>query len=211
MTGRSTSTEADEASGGSLPSAGDERLFSFKEVYDAHFRFVWRSLRRLGVPESDVADAVQDVFIVVHRRLGEFEGRSKVTTWLYGICYRVAHDRRRLAHVRRRAVDDDGELDNRADETVDVAADAERRQGLALLEAILDELPLEQRAVFTLFELDGLGGEAIAELLEIPLGTVYSRLRIAREQFKKTVARVQARDRFRATPPAPQRGVGGDR
>lgn len=214
MTGRSASREAREASGGSLPSAGDERLVSFKEVYDEHFRFVWRSLRRLGVPESDVADAVQDVFIVVHRRLGEFEGRSKVTTWLYGICYRVAHDRRRLAHVRRRADDDEGHLDDRADESADVAAAAERRQGLAMLEAILDELPLEQRAVFTLFELDGLGGEAIAEMLEIPLGTVYSRLRIAREQFKKTVARLQARDRFRAAAEAPPRragAVGGDR
>src|SRR5262245_19722044 len=124
MTGRSASSGAGEASGGSLPSAGDERLLSFKEVYDEHFRFVWRSLRRLGVPESDVADAVQDVFIVVHRRLGEFEGRSKVTTWLYGICYRVAHDRRRLAHVRRRVDDDEGHLDDRADESADVAAAA---------------------------------------------------------------------------------------
>lgn len=198
---------------GPLPSAGDERRLSFKEVYDEHFRFVWRSLRRLGVPESDVADAVQDVFLVVHRRLGEFEGRSKVTTWLYGICYRVAHDRRRLAHVRRRADDDDGHLDDRADESADVGAAAERRQGLAMLEAILDELPLEQRAVFTLFELDGLGGEAIAEMLQIPLGTVYSRLRIGREQFKKTVARLQARDRFRAVPEATPRraGMGGER
>src|SRR6185436_2560973 len=140
----------------------------FKEVYDEHFRFVWRSLRRLGVPESDIADAVQDVFIVVHRRLDEFEGRSKVTTWLYGICYRVARDRRRLAHVRRRVDDDDGMLEERADERADVAADAERKQGLELLEAILDEMPIEQRAVFTLFELDGMGGEAIAEMLEIP-------------------------------------------
>ena len=70
---------------------------TFKEVYEEQFRFVWRSLRRLGVRESDVADAAQDVFLVVHRRLDEFEGRSKVSTWLYGICYRVARDRRRLA------------------------------------------------------------------------------------------------------------------
>ena len=69
---------------------------TFKEVYDEHFRFVWRSLRRLGVRESDVPDAVQDVFLVVHRRLAEFEGRSKVTTWLFGICFRVARDRRKL-------------------------------------------------------------------------------------------------------------------
>ena len=213
MTGRSSSGEAVAASGGPPHGAGEERTVSFKEVYDEHFRFVWRSLRRLGVPESDVADAVQDVFLVVHRRLGEFEGRSKVTTWLYGIAYRVAHDRRRLAHVRRRA-DDDGQMEERADERVDVAAAAERSQGLALLEAILDEMPIDQRAVFTLFELDALGGEAIAEMLEIPLGTVYSRLRIAREHFQRSLTRMQARERFRLVPetvPGARAGAGGHR
>lgn len=169
---------------------------TFKEVYDEHFRFVWRSLRRLGVRESDVPDAVQDVFLVVHRRLAEFEGRSKVSTWLFGICFRVARDRRKLAHVRRRAGDDEPLLDC-ADERADVAAEAERRQGLALLEAILDELPIEQRAVFTLFELEGMSGEDIAETLEIPLGTAYSRLRIARDAFRRAVARLNAKEQFR--------------
>ena len=195
MTGQSTSSEA--VLDGPPPPAAVERIASFTEVYEEHFRFVWRSMRRLGVPESDVADAVQDVFLVVHRRLGEFEGRSKVSTWLYGICYRVARDRRRLAHVRRRS-DDDGDMDERPDERADVAAAAERRQGLELLETILDEMPIEQRAVFTLFELDAMGGDAIAEMLEIPVGTVYSRLRIAREQFRRSLSRMQARDRFRA-------------
>jgi RNA polymerase sigma-70 factor (ECF subfamily) len=169
---------------------------TFREVYEEHFRFVWRSLRRLGVRESDVPDAVQDVFLVVHRRLSEFEGRSKVSTWLFGICFRVAHDRRKLAHVRRRAADDEPLLDC-PDDRADVAAAAERRQGLQLLEAILDDLPLEQRAVFTLFELEGMTGEDIAETLEVPLGTVYSRLRLARDAFRRAVARLNARDQFR--------------
>ena len=177
---------------------------TFKEVYDEHFRYVWRSLRRLGVRESDVADVVQDVFLVVHRRLHEFEGRSKVTTWLYGICYRVARDRRRLVETRRQN-DDEADLTERPDDRADVGAEAERRQGLELLEAILDEMPLEQRAVFTLFELDAMSGEGIAEALSIPLGTVYSRLRIARDQFRKSLARMQARDRFRAA------SAGGER
>ena len=180
---------------------------TFREVYDEHFRFVWRSLRRLGVPESDVADAVQDVFLVVHRRLGEFEGRSKVSTWLYGICLRVARDRKRSAFVRRNASDDEGALDERPDERADVGAEAERRQGLAVLEAMLDELPLEQRAVFTLFELDGMSGDAIAELCEIPVGTVWSRLRIAREAFQRALARRQAQDQHRLA----RVGAGGGR
>ncbi|MGK4003656.1 RNA polymerase sigma factor [Sorangium sp. So ce1036] len=169
---------------------------TFGEVYAHHFRFVWRSLRRLGVPESDAADAVQDVFLVVHRRLAEFEGRSKITTWLYSICFHVARDRRKLAHLRRRAHDDEPLLDC-ADDRVDVGAEAERRQAIVLLEAILDELPLEQRAVFTLFELDGMSGEEVAELLDVPLGTVYSRLRLARDAFRRAVARLNARDQFR--------------
>lgn len=177
---------------------------TFQAVYDENFRFVWRSLRRLGMSEADVPDAVQDVFIVVHRKLSEFEGRSKVTTWLFGICMRVARDRRRLAHARY-TVSDDGAALERADESADVGVEVERRQGFQLLEAILDEMPMEQRAVFTLFELDSLSGEAIAELLDIPLGTVYSRLRIAREHFRKAIARRDARDRFRLA------GAGGER
>jgi RNA polymerase sigma-70 factor (ECF subfamily) len=176
---------------------------AFKVVYDEHFRFVWRALRRLGVPESDVSDATQDVFLVVHRRLDEFEGRSKMTTWLYGICLRVARDRKRLAHNRRRA-DDDTSLDEAADENVDVARDAERRQGLRLLEALLDALSDEQREVFTMFELEGLGGDDIAERLGIPSGTVHSRLRLARDAFERNLKRLQARDRFR------EPGAGGE-
>jgi RNA polymerase sigma factor (sigma-70 family) len=70
-------------------------------LYDENFAFVWRALRRLGVPDSDLADVLQEVFVVVHRKLGEFEGRSQVTTWLFRIAFRAARDRRNRAHVRR--------------------------------------------------------------------------------------------------------------
>jgi RNA polymerase sigma-70 factor (ECF subfamily) len=164
---------------------------NFRQLYDEHFRFVWRSLRRLGVHESDLPDAVQDTFLVVHRRLPEFEGRSKVTTWLFGICLRVASDGRKRAHGRRRSGQP---LVDTLDERVDVAAEAERRQALGRLELLLDELPLEQRAVFTLFELEGMTGDDIAETLEIPLGTVYSRLRLARAAFRQAATRLRAQE-----------------
>lgn len=168
---------------------------SFRAIYDEHFPFVWRSLRRLGVRESDVADAVQDVFVVVHRRLSEFEGRSKMSTWIFGICYRVASDRRKAARVRG-VVASEAQWLEAPDDRVDIAAEAERRQGLEKLESILDEMPLEQRAVFTLFELECMTGEEIAQTLDLPLGTVYSRLRLARETFRRATARLQAREQF---------------
>lgn len=185
-----------------------EPPLTLRSIYEEHFHFVWRSLRRLGVREADVPDAVQDVFLVVHRKLAEFEGRSKVTTWLFGISLRVARDRQKLAHVRRHVDDEQAVLDH-IDESVDIVGEAERRQAAAILEGILDELPIEQRAVFTMFELESLGGDAIAELLDIPLGTVYSRLRLAREAFQRSVARLRAREqRPRRPPPPPPRSSG---
>ena len=156
----------------------------FKEVYDAHFAFVWRSLRRLRIPEPSLKDAMQDVFLVVHRRLGEFEGRAKVSTWLFGICLRVAKDYRRRAHVRREVLDDTN-FASLVDHDSDTSAGAEERENLALFEAALDELEIDQRAVFILFELESMTGDEIAEALQIPLGTVYSRLRLGRAAFKK--------------------------
>jgi RNA polymerase sigma-70 factor (ECF subfamily) len=176
---------------------------NFRQLYDEHFSFVWRSLRRLGICESDVPDAMQDVFLVVHRRLAEFEGRSKMSTWIFGICYRVASDRRKAARrVSLESSDEEG-LDA-PDERVDIAAETERRQGLRTLEALLDEMPLEQRAVFTLFELECMTGEDIAQTLEVPLGTVYSRLRLARDTFRRSTARLQARDQFPMTALTPR-------
>jgi RNA polymerase sigma-70 factor (ECF subfamily) len=158
----------------------------FREIYDAHLPFVWRSLRRLGVPESEAADATQEVFLVIHRKLPEFEGRAKITTWVFRICMRVASDRRRRAHVRREVYEESGvpECEDRADGPVRMM---ERMQDLALFEAAMGRMDMGQRAVFSLFELEGMTGDEIAEALEIPLGTVYSRLRGARESFRRAV------------------------
>jgi RNA polymerase sigma-70 factor (ECF subfamily) len=168
---------------------------TFREVYDEHFGLVRRSLRRLGVPERDVADAVQDVFLVVHRRLGDFEGRSNVRTWVFGICMKVAASRRRAAHVRREIAE--AEPREVADDAADATIQLDRKKGLALIESILDELPLEQRAAFVLFELEGMDGEQIAELLDVPVGTVRSRIRLAREAIRERLLRMTARQQFR--------------
>jgi len=204
--------EASSKGSGAPAPEGTEGVapITFREVYDAHFAFVWRSLRRLGIRESDVADVAQEVFLVVHRKLPEFEGRSKITTWLFGIALRVARDRQRLASAKRQVSDESAILE-RADESADVHAKAERRESLALLESILDSMPMEQRAVFCLFELEGLTTTEIAELCEIPIGTVYTRLRLAREAFQAKLARQKAREAFVERGPARARAVGVDR
>ncbi len=162
----------------------------FERIYQEHFRQVWRFLARLGVPERDLPDAVQDVFVVVHRKLEEFEGRSRVETWLYGICMRVASDRRRRASQRWES------LEHPEEEQSDPLQNADdEKLGLrALAQRILLSMPLEQRAVFVCFELEGLSSQEVAERLEIPLGTVHSRLRLARAAFRKELARLRARE-----------------
>lgn len=165
---------------------------TFEELYDQHFEFVWRTLRRLGVPAPDLPDVAQDVFLVVHRRLADFEERGKVTAWLFRIAARAARDRRRRAHVRREIAAEES-LAEAADPKPDPSTSLERADARALLEQALTALDQDQREVFTAFELEGMSGQAIAAALEIPLGTVYSRLRLGRERFRQGVARVLAR------------------
>src|SRR5262245_46003352 len=117
---------------------------AFEAIYREHFAFVWRSVRRLGVPERHVQDAAQEVFVVVARKMESSEPTGRITTWLYAICLRVASDYRRRAAERFEVL---GEEPPHAVTTEQVEL-ADRR---ALLEAALDTMSLEQRAAFTLF------------------------------------------------------------
>jgi RNA polymerase sigma-70 factor (ECF subfamily) len=167
---------------------------TFDELYDRHFDYVWSTLRRLGVPAADLADVTQEVFMVVHRRLPEFEARAKLTTWLFRICLHAARDRARRAHVRREVAD--GKTLELTTSPADGAERLlERRDDVLLFDAVLDGMSLDQRTVFVMFELSDMTGEEISELLDIPLGTVFSRLRLAREAFRRGVARLSARER----------------
>lgn len=153
----------------------------FEGVYRTHFDAVWRTLRRLGVPEKDATDAAQEVFLVAYRRLSEFEGRSSMKTWLFGIAFRIAANRRNRGSHRREVMDEG--LVEALGVASNLETEMEQRDMLRLLERILDRLPLEQRAVFTLYEMEGLTGDEIAAALGVPPGTVRSRLRLAREAF----------------------------
>ncbi len=168
---------------------------AFPEVYRAHFPFVWRALARLGVREPDLMDVTQNVFVIVYRQLAGFEGRSKLTTWLFSICRRVAKDYLRSAPIRREVLVDVRSLVSLPSSS---AQSPLRRLGSEelgrTLEVILDRLPQKLRVVFVLFELEEMSGEEIAQLLEVPVGTVRSRLRLAREAFHREVELLVAVD-----------------
>jgi RNA polymerase sigma-70 factor, ECF subfamily len=154
----------------------------FRAFYDQHVALVWRTLGRLGVAGADLPDAVQEVFLVAFRKLPEFEGRSKSSTWLVGISYRVAADRRRLACARHE-IRDAGAVLAAGDLRPGPDQVAEHSENTRLLDAILATLRPEQREVFVMFELEELSGKEIAALVGAPLKTVFSRLRLAREAF----------------------------
>ncbi len=175
----------------------------FEAVYRQHFRLAWRWLRRLGVPERDLADATQEVFVVVARKLHEHDGQRPIAAWLYAICLRIASNRRRSASARNELLLDETARSDIRDRTAATVSDHSDRR--ALLETALAAMSLEQRAVFTLFELEGYRGEEIADLIGTPLPTVHSRLRLAREIFRRVVARSRARDEIEL------KRLGGDR
>src|SRR6185503_12616060 len=112
---------------------------TLEEIYGRHVDFVWRALRRQGVPEEDAGDAIQEVFLTVHRTLQGFERRSSLSTWLYTICRSIARDRRERAHRRFEVVRADL-LHDGVDERADAAARADHNDRLSLLETILGGL-----------------------------------------------------------------------
>ncbi len=152
---------------------------------------MWKSLFRMGVPEADLPDALQEALLVVHRRLDSFQDQCLLTTWLFGICLRVAATVRRTHRRRREQALDLHEqsaalTDSRHPEQNALLGDARRQ-----LEWGLDGLDPEKRAVFVMFELEGVGCAQIAELLGVPKGTVFSRLSHARRVVVARLERVR--------------------
>jgi RNA polymerase sigma-70 factor (ECF subfamily) len=176
--------------GAAVTPIGEEapELRDFAEIYAESFRAIWRTLRRLGVTPAQLDDAAQDVFLVVHRRLPSFDGRS-LRGWLYAIAVRVASDYRRGV-VRRRTLPLSGAL---ADPAPDPARTSELNESVRLLHALLSELSEAKRTAFVLAELEELSVPEIAEALGENLNTVYSRVRAARAEFDEALRRERAR------------------
>lgn len=166
-----------EAAPESAPEDAAEEQLSFDEVYDRYFDDMWRALRRLGVPEMSAEDAAQDVFVIVHRRLSEFEGRSQLRTWIYGVALNVARSYRRKLARARSSVDTLTASESTPDR------DAAQTQALQIVDETLQAMDVEKREMFVLKEIEELTAPEIASILDLKLPTVYTRIRAARIQF----------------------------
>lgn len=174
---------------GVVPSANSPSL-SFREVYDTHFTFVWRAVSNRGVPKAALDDVVQEVFLVVHRKLPEFEGRASVRTWLAAIVRRVVADH--LKKRGNRAVGQELLEDHPAESIHEPSVQAERHRAVALLEELLATMSDVQREVFVLYELEQMTTREIAELTATNENTVQTRLKAARRIFQQGIARHRA-------------------
>jgi len=161
---------------------------SFEQIFDEYADFVWRNARRLGVPASGAEDVVQDVFIVVQRRLPDFDGRTAIQSWIFGILVRVVqHYRRSYQRKDARCVSleqDAGYHDSSLTAAPGPSELAENAERVRLLENLLGQLDESKRTLLVLSELEGWTLREIAEYLGSNTNTVYSRLRAAKRAFE---------------------------
>jgi RNA polymerase sigma-70 factor (ECF subfamily) len=153
---------------------------TFPEIFQQQSPFLWRTLMNLGVPRCDAQDVCQEVMLTVHRRLPDFDGRS-LRGWLYGICVRFASDYRRSARVRREVPTEVLPEQVSAAEPTD---ELERTRALRRTLDALDTLDDAKRNAFVLYEVEELTLAEVSEALEVPLQTVYSRVKAAREALR---------------------------
>jgi RNA polymerase sigma-70 factor (ECF subfamily) len=160
----------------------------FDAVYVAHFQHVSRWARALGGLPADLDDLTQEVFLVVRRKLASFSGPS-LPAWLYGITRKTVSDYRRRAWMRRLLGGASRSLDG-VSEPETTLAPSDRWEARRILQRVLVRMSHVRRTAFILFEIEGYSGEEIAELEQIPLATVYTRLHHARKDFLRYLAEI---------------------
>ncbi len=169
-----------------------------ERLYREHQAFVYRTVQRFGVPYHAVDDAVHDTFLVIARRLHEFEGTANIKTWVFAIAMRVAQgfrrDHRRFI-ARFTSIEGPNVVEPIAP---DVSA---RRESAELLHRLLDQLDDDQRATFILMELEGMTAPEVASALGAKLPTIYSRHRLAREKLTKLAAALDQPNAKKSTQP----------
>jgi RNA polymerase sigma-70 factor (ECF subfamily) len=172
-----------------LPSEAPPAV-DFRVVYERHFDYVFHSLRRLGVPDRDLEDLLHEVFLAFYR--SGYDPARPIKPWLFGIAFRIASDWRRRAQNRYEVPTEPTDTPSHAPAADDQLEARERR---ALVHLALQSIELGRRAVFVMHDIDGLSMPEIAQVLDAPLNTLYSRLRLAREEFTDAVKREKAKIR----------------
>jgi RNA polymerase sigma-70 factor, ECF subfamily len=156
-----------------------------RQLIDEHYAFIWRLLARLGIRSDDVDDATQQVFMVLltRERLKIEPGSERA--FLFGIAVRVAREQRR--RNKKAEAHSSADFDSMQHPGLDLEALADQQRARELLDRLVHEIPEELRMIFILFEIEGLPAIEVAALLDIPAGTVASRLRRARQHFREAV------------------------
>jgi RNA polymerase sigma-70 factor (ECF subfamily) len=165
--------------------AASSRAVLVKQIFSEQANFVWRSLRRLGVAAADADDALQEVFLVVFRRIPDYQDRGLLRPWLFAISRQVAShyhrgNKRTETRYQRLVLDTVG---------TDIEESVARREAEDVVRSFLDELDEPQRMVFYLSDIEGMSAPEIAQALGVNLNTVYARIRLARKRFEREVAR----------------------
>jgi len=169
----------------SVPTRAD-----FRTLYDAHFSFVWRALQHFGLSPAQAEDAAQEVFVTLHRRLDDYDAKTPIRAWLWGMGRHVAlAERRKYARAERR---DHVAKPPGASIPPDVAL--ERQEAVDFVQEFLQSLPDELRDVFVMMEIEGMAATEVAVALDTKPNTIYSRLRLARTYFERAGARLRARE-----------------
>lgn len=170
------------------PQTPPEKAALFRATFETEHRYVWNSLRRLGVRERDLPDVTHDVFMAFFRVLDGFDRERPIKPFLFGIAFRVASDYRRLGRNKNEFLD---EPEDRRDSTPNAESAVSRSEDRTLVQEALAEIEPERRAVFIMHDIDETSMPEIAEALGIPLNTGYSRLRLARQDFKEAVRKAR--------------------
>jgi RNA polymerase sigma-70 factor, ECF subfamily len=164
---------------------------SFEQVYASELLTVWRTVRRFGVPAHAVEDVVQQVFVAVYRQLENYEGRCALSTWVFAIVLRTVSNHRRAyrrkgaAHALASLVTSEEELVATGDSPLE---QAEKRQATEIAREVLSQMNSANAKTFVMFEIMGFTALEIAEASDVPINTVYSRLRHARQEFGRLAA-----------------------
>jgi RNA polymerase sigma-70 factor, ECF subfamily len=175
------------------PSRSFRSVPSFQAIYKQYFDFVWASARHLGAAGDAIDDVVQDAFIVIHARLATLQNPEALRSWIYGVVRRTVSDHRRSRRTRDAAGARFGAEQKSAGFSPPSPLEmTERNADLELLESILAELDEPKREIFVVVEILGMTVPEVVQVLEIPLNTAYSRLRLARKLFDEALARHEA-------------------